>query len=283
MVSQSVIISMIFAICLSALAVIVPFVVIFLIAKKRETGMFASGGLGILAYFWSQYLLPIPLLFVLTNFSWYMTIYNEESILYILITAVMLSILAGLGRLWAVWLMNKRTPSLYRAIESGIGFAAFRAMSVIASYLTYVKYANAVNTGGREGLKSILSGDTSNISDADLDKMIKPLTEAKIFDICMEGVNVIWYVFIEIALIVIIYKGLIKKKTWIATLISTGVGFAFSFVTMVLGKYIETGANQFLNNGIMFACGVVSLWFILKEIRYYRRINSYGGIPNEVI
>ena len=65
MISNSVMVSMIVTIVLAAAGIIVPFVMIYITARKKETGSFASFGLGILAYFWSQYLLPFPIIYIM--------------------------------------------------------------------------------------------------------------------------------------------------------------------------------------------------------------------------
>ena len=49
MISNSVMVSMIVTIVLAAAGIIVPFVMIYITARKKETGSFASFGLGILA------------------------------------------------------------------------------------------------------------------------------------------------------------------------------------------------------------------------------------------
>ena len=63
MVADSVMIAMIFTAILSGAAVVVPFAAIYFMARKKETGILSSFGLGLLAYFWAQYLLPIPIIF----------------------------------------------------------------------------------------------------------------------------------------------------------------------------------------------------------------------------
>ena len=75
MVADSVMIAMIFTAIMSGAAVVAPFAVIYFMARKKETGTLSSFGLGLLAYFWSQYLLPIPILLLLTKMGWFIVVF----------------------------------------------------------------------------------------------------------------------------------------------------------------------------------------------------------------
>ena len=72
--SSSVMIAIMSTVILSGASVVIPFAGIYLITRKTEVSILSSFGLGLLAYFWSQYLLPIPLLYIITKIPGFMTI-----------------------------------------------------------------------------------------------------------------------------------------------------------------------------------------------------------------
>ncbi len=286
MVSNSVIISMFVTIILAAAGILVPFIVIFLAARKKETGLFGSLGLGVLAYFWSQFLLPLPILFILTKYTGFMTIYNNDKyyVVYLLITAVLLSVLSALARLWCVWLMNKRTPSLYRAACSGLGFAAIQVMSIIGSYVTYIKYANTINKpDGVSKLTEYLKSLNANAADADIDKIIQPITSAGVADVLFEGINIIFVIIIEIAFVTLIYEGIIRNKKWLAAAICAGINVVFSFLTMLFSELsgdelglVSKGTATLIYNIFMLVCGLFAAWFVYGAVNRYKAVLKEG-------
>ncbi len=286
MVSNSVIVSMFVTIILAAAGILVPFFTVFWIARKKETGSFGSLGLGVLAYFWSQFLLPLPVLFILTRYTGFMNIYNNDKyyVVYLLITAILLSALSALARLWCVWLMNKRTPSLYRAICSGLGFAVLQVMSIIGSYVTYIKYANILNKAdGVSALTGYLKSANANITDADIDKIIQPITSASITDVLFEGINIIFVIIIEVAFITFIYEGLIRNKKWLATLICAGINVVFSFLTMLFSELsgdklglVNKGTGTWIYNVFMLICGLFAAWFVYGAVNRYKAVIKEG-------
>lgn len=286
MVSNSVIVSMFVTIILAAAGILVPFFTVFWIARKKETGSFGSLGLGVLAYFWSQFLLPLPVLFILTRYTGFMNIYNNDKyyVVYLLITAILLSALSALARLWCVWLMNKRTPSLYRAICSGLGFAVLQVMSIIGSYVTYIKYANILNKAdGVSALTGYLKSANANITDADIDKIIQPITSASITDVLFEGINIIFVIIIEVAFITFIYEGLIRNKKWLATLICAGINVVFSFLTMLFSELsgdklglVSKGTGTWIYNVFMLICGLFAAWFVYGAVNRYKAVIKEG-------
>lgn len=286
MISNSVIVSMFITIILATAGILVPFFTVFFTARKKETGLVGSLGLGVLGYFWAQFLLPLPVLFILTKFTGFMKIYNNDKyfVVYLLITAVLLSVLSALARLWCVWLMNKRTPSLYRAVCSGIGFAIFQVLSIVGSYFTYIKYANILNKAdGASILAKSLKASNPRITDADIDKIIQPITSARVDDILFEGINVIFVIIIEIALITLVYEGLIRKKKWLATLICAGINVVFSFLTMLFSELsgdklglVSKGVGTIIYNAFMLICGLAAAWFVYGALQRYKVVFNEG-------
>ncbi len=287
LVSGAVTGSMVFTIVMAALAVIVPLLALYIVSRKKETGTFASFGLGMLAYFWAQYLLPIPLLFILTKMNWFMDIYNTGKMyfIYILITSIVTVGFASLGRVWCIWLMNRRTPSLYRGLSSAIGFGAFKAMSIMTSYWSYLNYSKLLNSQGKEALiNQVTSGGKGAVSADDAANMIAQLTGANSFDVCMEGVNVFLAMIIEMVLIMVIYEGFIRKKTVKATFVSFGVGTVFSFVSVLLsslcsekmGKIVSQHTASLMYDVFLFACALFGAWLLLGALRRYKMALEEG-------
>lgn len=290
MVGNSAIISMMITIGMAAAAVMVPFLVIFLVARKKETGSWGSLGLGVLAYFWAHYLLPIPIIYIISIFIDLKKISDKYYIVYVLITSLIMAVMAGFGRLWCVWLMNKRTPSLYRAICSGVGFAAVQALSVIITYAGYVKDAKVLNSGGRDALTSFLSGGDSTTKTATqfdtsmINELISKLTGTSSFDIIMTGINVILVTIVEIGIIVLMYEGFIRHRKWLITAICSGINFVFTFVAIVLsslsdeimGSVLSKSACSIVYNAYVLICALVALWFTWGAIKRYKRVLAEG-------
>ena len=99
MISNSVITAMMITIVIAALAMIVPFGLIYFESRKKEAGMWGSLGLGVLGQFWSQYLLLIPIVAALTMFGWFNKLSTDNSyyVVYVLITSLILVALAAAG------------------------------------------------------------------------------------------------------------------------------------------------------------------------------------------
>lgn len=285
MVADSVMIAMIFTAVMAGASIVVPFAVLYFKARKKETGILSSFGLGLLAYFWSQYLLPIPIIFLLTKMGWFMKVYETDDlyVVYILITALLLASLSALGRIWCIWLMNRKVPSLYRAMSSAVGFASFKAVSVLATYLSYYNYMNILNKQGRDELIKVLTA-SGTINNESASSMIDNLTQAGSFDAAMQGINVFMSLLVEIALIIIIYEGYIRKKTVKATVISGAVGFAYSFLGMLInalgtdkmGNVLGGNSGTLIYDAYVFACALASVWLIINAYNRYKRVLAEG-------
>lgn len=286
MISSSVMASMIATIVLASAGIVVPFVIIYIIARKNETGSFASFGLGLLAYFWSQYLLPVPILYILTQFSGFMNIYSNDRyyVIYIFITASLLGILGTLGRMWCVWLMNKRTPSLYRALCSGIGYATFGAGSVILAYVTYFKYSGLLNSKGAAALSDYLKAGNASATQDSIDNVVSQLMNARVIDIAFEGINVIMVIIVEIALVTFIYEGIIRNKKWKTTALCAAVNIVYSFLTMLLaslsqdkmGNIVSKTTGSMIYNAYMLICGLFAAWYVYGAVIRYRQAVKEG-------
>lgn len=285
MVADSVMTAMIFTAIMSGAAIVVPFAVIYFKTRRKETGILSSFGLGLLAYFWSQYLLPIPVLFLLTNMGWFMKVYETDNlyVVYLLITALLLASLASLGRVWCIWLMNRKVPSLYRAMSSAVGFASFKAVSVLATYLSYYNYMKIFNAQGRNELMKVLTA-SGTVNNEKASSMIDNLTQAGAFDAAMQGINVVMALLIETALIIIIYEGYIRKKTVLATVISGAVGFAYSFLGMLInalgtdkmGNVLDGKSCALIYDAYVFACALAAVWVIYNSYNRYKRVLAEG-------
>lgn len=283
--SSSVMIAIMSTVILSGASVVIPFAGIYLITRKTEVSILSSFGLGLLAYFWSQYLLPIPLLYIITKIPGFMTIYNEDKwyVLYLLVTAIVLVSLATLARVWCVWLMNKRTPSLYRAASSAIGFSAFRAVSVFATYLSYYNYGRTYNAEGREALVKLITAP-GNVTGDNANKMIDSLLGARAFDAAMEGINVVLMLVVEIALVVIIYEGFIQKKTVKYSIVSGVIGFVYSFAGMLinalagdeLSNLVPGTTCSLIYDAYLLACALPAMWMIISAFKKYKRALAEG-------
>ena len=286
MISNSVMVSMIVTIVLAAAGIFVPFVMIYITARKKETGSFASFGLGILAYFWSQYLLPFPIIYIKMKFKGFMTIFSNDRyyVVYILITALLLGVLGTLGRLWCVWLMNKRTPSVYRAMCSGIGFAVFGAGSIVLSYITYFKYSGLINSGGAAALSDYLKTGNAYVTQDSIDNVVSQLQQARVTDITFEGINVVMVIVVEIAFAAFIYEGLIRNKKWKAAAVCACINTVYSFLTMLLsslsqdkmGNLVSKTVGSVIYNGYMLICGLVAAWFVYGALIRYRQAVKEG-------
>lgn len=290
MVANSSIISMMITMGLAAAAVLIPFLVIFLVARKNETGSFGSLGLGMLAFFWAHYLLPIPLIYIMGMFVNLEKLSESYYVVYVLIISLLFSVMACLGRLWCVWLMNKRTPSLYRAICSGVGFAAIQALSVIVTYFSYIKDSRVLNSGGKDALIKLLtngasdSTNTTTFDSAKIDELISQLTQSNSFDIIMSGVNVLLITVVEIGIIVLMYEGFIRHKKWLTTAVCAGVNLAFSFITMILsslskdsmGKVLSPTVGSMIYNAFVLLCALASIWFTWGAIKRYKKVLKEG-------
>lgn len=285
MVSGTITAAMVFAIVMSVIAVAAPLCIIYLMAVKKETGMASSFGLGLLAYFWAQYLLPIPILFFLTKWEWFMNIFNSGNlyVIYLFITALVMVTLATLGRIWCVWLMNKKVPSLFCALSSAIGFTTFTAMSKVTTYWSYINYCKLINNEGIDALVQMVSANGRVTKEA-AEEMANQLINANAFDICMEGFNMIFVIMVEMFLVMVIYEGFIRKKTVKATVLSGAIGVAYTFISSLIGSLstekmgnlVSQHTTAMLSDAFAALCGVLSIYFLLAAIRRYKKALAEG-------
>ena len=286
MVSYSTISAMVVTVVLALLALIVPFLVIFLVSRKKETGAWSSLGLGLLGQFWSQHLLPYPILWILTMFGWFMTIYNDDSyyIIFVLVTSLLLTALAALGRLWSVWLMNKHTPSLYRAICAGLGFAGIKVLSLVFSYISYIQHSLAINKMGVQAFAEELLASKATLTQESVDKLVEQLTSVTSFSIVMEGINMIFMVAVEVALTVLIYEGIFRKKFWRATLVSGAINYVYTVLGTIigalstdkLGNVISQNTGNMIYSVYMLIWGLAGIWFIYGAVNRYQLVLKEG-------
>lgn len=285
MVSGTITAAMVFAIVMSIIAIVIPALMIYLMVRKKETGMASSFGLGLLAYFWAQYLLPIPILFFLTKWNWFMDMFNTGNmyVVYLLITAFVMVLLATLGRVWCVWLMNKKVPSLYCALSSAIGFTAFTAMSKVTTYWSYINYCKLINNEGVDALVEVVTSGGRVTREA-AEEMASQLINANAFDICMEGFNMIFIVIIEMFLVMVIYEGFIRNKTVKATLLSGAIGVVYTFISSLIGSLsIDKMGNlaaqhttAMISDVFVAICGFASAWYLLGAVRRYKKALAEG-------
>lgn len=286
MINNGNIICMGITVALALMSIVVPFVTVYFLSRKKETGMWSSAGLGLLGQFWSQHLLPYPILWILTMFGWFMTIYNSDSyyVAFVLITSLILSVLAALGRLWSVWLMNKHIPSLYRAICVGLGFAGVKVFSLVLSYISYIQHSRAINNMGLEAFKeSMLAGNTTLTSES-VDNLINQLTSVSSYSIIMEGVNMIFIVAVEVALSILIYEGLIRKKFWRATAIAAAINYVYTVVGTIIGALSSEKMGNILSKSnvsllyavYVFIWGLAAIWFIYGAVKRYQLVLAEG-------
>lgn len=286
MISNSVITAMIITVVISALAMIVPFGIIFFTSRKKETGAWSSLGLGVLGQFWSQYLLLIPVVALLTIFGWFKNLSTDNSyyLLYVIITSIILVILAALGMVWGVWLMNRHTPSLYRAMCTGIGFAGVKVFSLIVSYVSYIGYCKEINSTGIEAFKSNMLSNSNTLDAESVDNLITQLTDANVINLIMEGINIVFMVAVEVALAALIYEGLIRKKLLKAAVIATGINFVYVFSGTVigalstdkLGNIISKSTGSIIYDVFMLIWGLVSIWFVYGAVCRYKIVLKEG-------
>ena len=197
---------------------------------------------------------------------------------------MLLGVLGTLGRQWCVWLMNKRTPSAYRAMCSGIGYAVFGAGSIILSYITYFKYSGLLNSGGALALSDYLKAGNANVTQDSIDNVISQLQQARITDITFEGINVIMVIVIEIAFAVFIYEGLVRNKKWKAMAVCAGINTVYSFLTMLfsslsqdkMGNLVSKTMGSVIYNGYMLICGLLAMWFVYGALIRYRQAVKEG-------
>lgn len=286
MVQSSTVAAMYINIFLSAAALAAPFFVVYFVAGKKESGLWSSLGLGLLGQFWSQHLLLIPVMWIFTLFGWFVTIYKDNSyyLLYVLVTSVILVILAAVGRLWSIWLMNKRTPSLYRAICAGIGFGGVKVLSMIVSYISYIGYSSEINSVGIETFTGNLKKSSATLTDESIANLIDQLTNAGAYRIVMEGINMIFLVAVEVALAVVVYEGLIRRKMWIGAAVSAGINLIYTYIGTVigalstdrLGNVLSRDASGNIYNAYMLVCGLISIMVIKKSLDRYKLVLAEG-------
>ena len=286
MISNSVITAMMITIVIAALAMIVPFGLIYFESRKKEAGMWGSLGLGVLGQFWSQYLLLIPIVAALTMFGWFNKLSTDNSyyVVYVLITSLILVALAAAGMSWGVWLMNRQTPSLYRAMCTGIGFAGVKVFSLIVSYVSYVGYCKEINSDGVETFKSNMLSNSKTIDSAGVNNLVEQLTYANVINLLMEGINVIFMVAVEVALATLIYEGLFRKKLLKGAAAAAGINLVYVFFgtligalsTERLGNVISKNTGSIIYDVFMLVWGLVSIWFVYGAVCRYKIVQKEG-------
>jgi len=279
MVSTSVIYAAYAMIIIVTVVPVVAFLALYLTARKKELGIWCSLGLGAVAPLWSSFLFPVLVLSLLNAVGLYST---SGGILTVIFIGIVYGMFNGVGKLWGIWLMNKRTPSLYRALCTGIGYSVWGIIMTVSRGLDDIKLFNILNSDGVQGLKDHLTAQ--KYSELYVDSKVASLVDAQGISYVLAGIDQVLIVIFEVALAVLIYEGIIRKKKWIGTLVAAGVYAFYKFVTELIimmtgesfGNMLSEDMSSILCNVFLLICGLAGVWLIMGAFSRYQLVLKEG-------
>ena len=112
--------------------------------RRIETGQFGAFGLGVFGMLWTQVLIPMLIVFIMTM----MGLKISSPVVNLAYNAILEGILVSVGILWGIYLTNNRgQKSMSRSIIVGLGFGFAAAVVYQYKYILAIFYAIKINMG----------------------------------------------------------------------------------------------------------------------------------------
>jgi uncharacterized membrane protein YhfC len=238
-------------------------ITVFIFLQKKYKRLFKSFLLGALAFFISQIVIRIPILNnLLPNFFWYNIFQVKYPYLYWIFLGLTAGIFEEVFRLFFIKTCMKRNHHFIDSISFGMGHGAIEAMIITGlSNLNLLIYSIMINNG-------TLYLNSLNLPQATLDTIFYQCTNLKGFDVIFGGIERIIAMGIHIGLTVIIFEGIIKKKTFkyliFAVLIHTAIDSSIGFMSQMFGF-------SALTMEVIF--GIISLVLMFYVFKAKNRVN----------
>ncbi len=259
MISNSVIAMIILNLFICFILPVVVF--IFLQIKYKKT--FKPFLLGALAFFISQIVLRIPIINnYLPHFVWYNVFQIKYPYLYWIFLGLTAGIFEEVMRLIVIKLFMKRNHRYIDSITFGLGHGAIEAMIITGiSFINVLIFSIMINNG-------TFDLNLSKLDNATLNNIYNQCTNLTAFNAIIGGIERIIAMGIHIGLTVMIFEGVIKKKSFkyliFAILIHAAIDSSIGFMSQMFG---------FSTIAMEAVFGLISLILMFYVIKAKNRIN----------
>ncbi|GEM_PF-251336 len=241
---------------------ILPIVVfIFLQIKYKKT--FLPFLLGALAFFISQIVLRIP---IITNYLPHFVWYNVFQIKYPYLYWIFLGLTAGIfeevSRLFFIKLFMRRNHRYVDSITFGLGHGAIEAMLITGLVnINILIFSIMINNG-------TFDSNLFKLDSVTLSNVYYQCTNLTALNAIMSGIERIIAMGIHIGLTVVIFEGVLKKKSFkyliFAILIHAAIDSSIGFMSQMFG---------FSAIAMEAVFGLISLVLMLYVIKAKNRLN----------
>lgn len=209
-------------------------IIVFIFLQKKYKKMFKSFLLGALAFFIAQIILRIPIINnFLPKFFWYNVFQVQYPYLYWIFLGLTAGIFEEVFRLFFIKMFMKRNHRFIDSISFGLGHGAIEAMIITGlSNVNILIFTLMINNGS-------LYLNRFNLPQSTLDTIFYQCTNLTGFDVILGGIERIIAMGIHIGLTVLIFEGIIKKKSFkyliLAILIHAAIDSSIGFMSQMFG------------------------------------------------
>lgn len=190
--------------------------------------------LGALAFFIAQIVLRIPIINnLLPSFFWYNVFQIKYPYLYWIFLGLTAGIFEEVFRLIIIKMFMKKNHRFVDSISFGLGHGAIEAMIITGlSNINLLIFSIMINNG-------TLFSNNINLPQATLDSIYYQCTYLTGLDVILGGIERIIAMGIHIGLTVLIFEGVIKKKSFkyliYAILIHVAIDSSIGFMSQMFG------------------------------------------------
>lgn len=237
------------------LTFIVPiiFIIYFILKKVKWIRPFIFGAL---TFFVSQIILRVPLTGAVSSFIPSAT--NITSWQYIVFSVISAVVFEELSKYIGIKIGLNGKGEWSDALSFGIGFASLNCILFSAiSYISDIMVAFYINKNGIEGLLKAFSNNENAVS-----KVSYSLIDKNFFEIVLNGMNDIFWMFIQIALTIIIIYGLkfSFKKSLMYLIIASASHILIEGVVNIMGIYFNLSKTT--SQLYYLALAIIAIYFI---------------------
>ena len=275
MVSTSTIIGIVITLFVT---LILPFIVaILFLVFGRGKGVWKGLLLGAVGFILLQLVIRIPILNVLSSFSWFVQFAKDYFILYSLLLALTAALFEVIARFGVAKILQKKM-NYQMALAAGFGHGGIEAVILIGlSYINNLVYSLMINTGAmQETISTLASQEATAASARQLELLVQTILETPSYAFYLAGYERILTVVCHTAMSLLVCYFVYKKKDFIGVALAFSMHFVLDFAvpllnalsTEYLGSVVSQGVAYLLAYGLLSVIttgAIICIWRIIKK------------------
>lgn len=257
---------------------ILPLIVaILFLIWGRGKGVWKGLLLGSAGFVLLQLIIRLPILNILSSFSWFVQFAKNYFILYSFLLALTAALFEVIARFIVAKILQKKM-NYQMALAAGFGHGGIEAVILIGmSYINNLVYALMVNTGAmQETIHTLASEEATAATAQQLELLVKTILETPSYAFYLAGYERILTVVCHMAMSLLVCYFVYKKKDFIGVALAFSVHFILDFAvpllnalsTEYLGSVVSQGVSYLLAYGLLSVItvgAVVCIYIIIKK------------------